>query len=307
MKTKLTMTVILSVMLLSACSSFRETGISEDGEIRQIMTEHSEEIELPADPERVVLFRGIDAGNAELLGAKTIAANAIVEDSEYADEFMDEDVTYLEHGDLEMLKTLNPDLIVTYTPDEDVFEYQEIAPTVQVNYSTSTFSPFKERLYLTHLFNLGVILNKEETAEEIGDEWLEEVTRLQREVAEVVAGQSAMVLSKESDGYFLYNEYASFGTEAVYDVLKFGIDDTLSAEFEENGSGPKSLGDLEGIESDYVFVSVRDGKHEDVKSEVSRALDVPPEKVILLDYASFRLNDLISVEEQAKEIIERIK
>ncbi|KKK34311.1 hypothetical protein WN59_08545 [Salinicoccus sediminis] len=306
MKMRLMM-VMLSVLMLSACSSFRETGISDDGEIRQIMTEHSEEIELPADPERVVLFRGIDAGNAELLGGDTRAVTAIVEDSRYARELTGGEAAYLERGDIQSLIGLGPDLIVTYTPDEYLFDYQEIAPTVQVNYSTSTFSPFKERLYLTHLFNLGVILNKEEKAEKIGDEWLEEATRLQREAADIVAGNTAMVLSKEDDGYFLYEEYASFGTEAVYDVLKFGVDETLEAEFEERGSGPKALGELRGLESDYVFVSVREGGEDGVKKEVSETLGVPRENVILLDYGTYRLNDLISVRKQTEEIMEKIK
>lgn len=306
MKMRLMM-VILSVLLLSACSGFRETGISDDGEIRQIMTEHSEEIELPSDPKRVILFRGIDAGNAELLGGDTRAVSAVVKDSRYAPMLTGGDAAYLEHGDLEALKGLNPDLIVTYTPDEYLFDYQKIAPTVQVNYSTSTFSPFKERLYLTHLFNLGVILNKEEKAEEIGDEWLEKATRLQREAADIVGGNTAMVLSKEDDGYLLYEEYTGFGTEAVYDVLKFGIDETLAAEFEERGPGPKKLGDLKEVESDYVFVSVREGGQSGVKEEVSETLGVAEDNVILLDYGTYRLNDLISVRKQTEEIMEKIK
>ncbi|WP_411842397.1 ABC transporter substrate-binding protein [Salinicoccus sp. HZC-1] len=307
MKMKLMMTVTLSVLLLSACSSFRETGISEDGEIRQIMTEHSEEIELPADPKRVALFRGIDAGNAELLDGNLAGVNEIARRSEYAKAFLDEDITYLEHGDLDALKALDPDLIITYTPDEHLFEYQEIAPTVQVNYSTSAFSPFKERLYLSHLFTLGVILNKQEEAEKLGDEWLEASTRLQRQAGDIVSGQTAMVLSKEDDGYYLYDEYTSFGTEAVYDVLKFGIDESLAAELEEKGAGHRTLEGLQGIESDYVFVNVREDEGDGVRQSVSEALGVPPDNVILLDYGSFRLNDLISVEKQTKEIIERIK
>ena len=307
MKIKLMMTVILSVMLLSACSSFRETGVSEDGEIRQIMTEHSEEIELPADPKRVVLFRGIDAGNAELLGGETAGVNDVVQDSEYAGELLGDEITYLEHGDLDALEALDPDLIVTYTPDEYLFEYQKIAPTVQVNYSTSSFSPFKERLYLTHLFNLGVILNEQEKAEIIGDAWLEDMTRLQQKAAGVVSGQTAMVLSKEDEEYFLYDEYTGFSTEAVYDVLKFGIDETLAAELKERGGGPKTPEALSGIVSDYVFVNVRENEVDGVKEEVSEMMDVSPDRVILLDYDNFRVNDLISVEKQTQEIIERIK
>ena len=116
-----------------------------------------------------------------------------------------------------------------------------------------------------------------------------------------------MVLSKEDDGYLLYEEYTGFGTEAVYDVLKFGIDETLAAEFEERGPGPKKLGDLKEVESDYVFVSVREGGQSGVKEEVSETLGVAEDNVILLDYGTYRLNDLISVRKQTEEIMEKIK
>ncbi|MHC0551969.1 hypothetical protein [Salinicoccus sp. CNSTN-B1] len=49
MKTRLLL--IVTMLLVSACSGFRETGVSEDGATRQIVTEHTEEIEVPANPE----------------------------------------------------------------------------------------------------------------------------------------------------------------------------------------------------------------------------------------------------------------
>src|SRR5699024_4169453 len=129
MKMRLMM-VILSVLLLSVCSSFRETGISDDGEIRQIMTEHSEEIELHSEPKRFIQFRWICAVKAELLGGDTRAVSAVVEDSLYARMLTGGDASYLEHGDLEAMKSLNPDLIVTDTPDEYLFDYQKVAAIV---------------------------------------------------------------------------------------------------------------------------------------------------------------------------------
>ncbi|WP_342387442.1 ABC transporter substrate-binding protein [Salinicoccus bachuensis] len=304
MKTRLVLMVML-LGILSACSSFRETGVSEDGAVRQIMTEHTEEIEIPAEPERVVLFRAIDAGNASLLAGNVAGVTDVVRDTRLADEVLDEDVVYLEHGDLEALKALDPDLIITFTPDEYLFEYQDIAPTVQINYSTSAFSPFRDRLYLAHLYNLGVILNRQEEAEALGDEWLEETTRLQREVGSLTMDKKAMVLVEGPDSHYIYGRHSSFGTEAVYDVLGFQMDDPLE-EVLEGGPVEVSIGDLADYEAEYVFINTRE-TDSGVDSKVAETMGIDEENVIMQDYDDYRLNDLISIEMQAEDIIERIK
>ena len=304
MKTRLVLMVLL-LGILSACSSFRETGVSEDGSVRQIMTEHTEEIEIPAEPERVVLLRAIDAGNASLLGGNVAGVTDVVRGTRLAEEALGEDVAYLEHGDIEALKTLDPDLIITFTPDEYLFEYQDIAPTVQINYSTSAFSPFRDRLYLAHLYNLGVILNRQEEAEALGDEWLEETTRLQREVGSLTMDKKALVLVEGPDAYYIYGRHSAFGTEAVYDVLGFQMDDPLEEELQE-GPIEVSLGELEDYEADYVFVSTRE-TDSGVDREIARVMDIDEAHVIMQDYDDYRLNDLISIEMQTEDIIERIK
>ncbi|WP_020007963.1 hypothetical protein [Salinicoccus albus] len=306
MRIKFLLTALVAVLFLSACSSFRETGVSEDGTLRQIMTEHTEEIEVPADPQRIVLFRAMDAGNAELLDGDVVGVSEWVKESKFSDAFMDDQVTYLEHGDLDALEALDPDLIVTYAPDEYFFEYQEIAPTVQVNYSTSAFSPFRERLYLTHLYNLGVIINQRDSAEALGDEWLADTTRLQREAAGIVSGQTAMVLRDVDGGYYLQDQYSSFGTEAVYDVLKFGMPESVSGALEENGSTVIRPRELGAFDPDYVFISTASGGA-DIKTEIAQAMDMPEGNVFLLDEDSYRLNDLSSVRAQTEEIIEMLK
>lgn len=304
MKTRLVLMVLL-IGALSACSSFRETGVSEDGSVRQIMTEHTEEIEIPADPERVVLLRPIDAGNASLLGGDVAGVVDAVRDTRLAEEVLEEDVAYLEHGDIEALKALDPDLIITFTPDDYLFEYQEIAPTVQINYSTAAFSPFRDRLYLAHLYNLGVILNKQEEAEALGDEWLEETTRLQREVGGLTMDRKALVLVEGPDSYYIYGRHSAFGTEAVYDVLGFQMDEDLE-EALEDGPVEVSIDDLDGYEADHVFVNTRQ-QDDGLDTEIAQVMGIDEENVIMQDYDDYRLNDLISIEMQVEDIIERIK
>ena len=303
MKTRLLL--IVTMLLVSACSGFRETGVSEDGATRQIVTEHTEEIEVPANPERVVLLRGVDVGNAALLEADVVGVGDMVEDTWLAEEKIDPEIILLEHGDIEGMKAVEPDLIITYAPDTYIEDYQAIAPTVQISYSTSIFSPFRERLYLTQLYNLGVILDKQEEAQNIGDGWLEEMTRIQRRAGDMASGKKAIVLTKEADGYIIRDEFSAFGTEAVYEVLDFGMDETLKETLEE-GPLPIELDAIGAYDTDYIFVNVKDTDDE-LRADIAEQAGVSESQVIMQDYDTYRLNDLSSVKHQAEEIIKKVK
>src|SRR5699024_7450824 len=122
--------------------SFREIDISEDGETRRITTEDTNEIDIPANPESIVLFRTIDPGNAALLGFDVSGINEGWENNGNVEDACGKEVTYLEPGDLESLKEIKPDLIVTYSPDEYFEEYQKIAPSIRITYSSGIMSPF---------------------------------------------------------------------------------------------------------------------------------------------------------------------
>ncbi|GAB3059425.1 ABC transporter substrate-binding protein [Salinicoccus sesuvii] len=303
MKLRLLMVVLL-VFFMAACSSFRETGVSDDGTIRQVMTEHTEQIDIPSDPKRVVLFRTMDVGNANLFGSNVIGVNEALKNTRIADR-LDPDITYLAPGDIEELEALAPDLIITFAPDEYVFQYQEIAPTVQMSYAASPFSPFRDRLYLTHLHNLGVVLNKQTEAEVLGDDWLEETSRLRREAGEVILDSQAIVLVEASDSYYVYGQYSAYGTEAVYDVLSFGMDPALEETLRE-GPFEVTPQDLGAYEADYVFVNTKNGGEAPIQ-EIASAMDISEDHVIIQDYADYRLNDLISIEMQTEDIIEKIR
>lgn len=126
--------IIVFTLMLASCSSVRETGVSEDGATRQVSVPVVGEMEIPAEPERVVLMRPMDAGNAFLLDANVIGVNESVADSDYINSDEHQDLEYLEYGDVESLRDLDPDLIVTFSGDENVEAYQDIAPTVPLNY-----------------------------------------------------------------------------------------------------------------------------------------------------------------------------
>lgn len=305
MKLKITL-LLITVLILTGCSSFREIDITEDGEMRRITTEDTTEIDIPGNPERIVLFRSIDPGNAALLGYDVSGINEGIKNNKTIEEQHGDTVTYLEPGDLEGVKALDPDLIVTYSPDEHFDAYSEIAPTIRITYSAGIMSPFNPRTYLTQLYYLGVILNKEDEANLLGDEWEAETTVLKRKLDEQVEDKHALVTVQHDDGFLLYTEYMSYGTEAVYDVLGFNIDPTAKTEAEGDLFDIKQPSDFSEYEADYIFINVDNVNDTNLQKEFAEILNIPEKNVILLNSDDYITNDLISIRAQTEYIIDKL-
>lgn len=297
---------MMTILILAGCSSFREIDVSEDGELRRITTEDTSEIDIPAEPKRIVLFRSIDPGNAKLLGYEAAAVNSELENNNTIENELGQEVIYLQAGDIESLKEIQPDLIVTYSPDEHFDDYSEIAPTIRLTYSAGILSPFSPRTYLTQLYYLGVILNKEDEANRIGDEWEAETTVIKRELKEQVDDQHALVVSSHDDGFMLYNEYMGYGTEAVYDVLGFQMDEEAKKDVEDNLFEVKTPAEFSDFETDYIFVNTNNTSDDSIKLEFSKALDIPESHVILVNKDDFITNDLISIRQQSEFIVDQL-
>ncbi len=300
------MMLLAAVLILTGCSSFREIDVSEDGEVRRITTEDTNEIDIPVNPKNIVLFRSIDPGNAALLGYNVSGVNEGLENNSTIENAHGREVTYLEPGDLESLKEIDPDLIVTYSPDEYFEEYQEIAPSIRITYSSGIMSPFSPRVYLTQLYYLGVILNKEDEANKIGDEWEAETTVLKRDLNEQVEDEKALVAVEHEDGYLLYNEYMSYGTEAVYDVLGFQMDEAAKTDVQDSLFDLKQPEDFGAFEADYMFVNVENPDDDSIRDEFSEALGIQGENVILLNSDDYITNDLISIRNQTEYITDKV-
>ena len=297
---------MMTILILAGCSSFREIDVSEDGELRRITTEDTSEIDIPAEPKRIVLFRSIDPGNAKLLGYEAAAVNSELENNNTIENELGQEVIYLQAGDIESLKEIQPDLIVTYSPDEHFDDYSEIAPTIRLTYSAGILSPFSPRTYLTQLYYLGVILNKEDEANRIGDEWEAETTVIKRELKEQVDDQFALVVSSHDDGFMLYNEYMGYGTEAVYDVLGFQMDEEAKKDVEDNLFEVKTPAEFSDFETDYIFVNTDNTSDDSIKLEFSKALDIPESHVILVNKDDFITNDLIYIRQQSEFIVDQL-
>src|SRR5699024_9311266 len=121
--------------------------------------------------------------------------------------------------------------------------------------SDGILSHFSPRTFLTLLYCLGVILNVVDEANSRGGEWEAETTVVKRELKEQVDDQHALVVSSHDDGFMLYNEYMGYGTEAVYDVLGFQMDEEAKKDVEDNLFEVKTPAEFSDFETDYIFVN----------------------------------------------------
>lgn len=299
--------IIVFALVLTGCSNFREVSVSEDGETRRIMVDNSGEVEIPADPKRLVLLRPVDVLNAYLLDGNISAVTSGVEDNIFVNEHLD-DVEYIDYEDLEAVRDVEPDVIVTSSQDMYSTEYEEIAPTLPLNYSGELLNAYRDRVYLIQLNKMGVILGEQEKAAELADDWMERMTEHRRELSFNPAALEAAVLVQGEDGFYLYNEHSAYGTEVMYDVLNFNVAEDVEEAVRKTPFKQFAISELEGIETDYILVNKNpETGADDLREELSGALDVESERILIVSADDFITNDLISLEGQTNIILEQLE
>lgn len=306
MKIKILM-LLAGILILTGCSNFRETSVSEDGEVRRLMTDNEGEIEIPADPDRMVLMRPIDVLNAHLLDADIAAVTENVRGNDFVNEHLG-DVSFIGEEDFEAVRRIDPDLILLSSQHMQREEYAGIAPVISLNYNNEFFNAYGDRVYLMQLAKMGVILGEQEQAAALADDWMERMTEHRRALDFDPSEYEAAVLVEGEEGFFIYDEFSAYGTEIMYDLLGFNVAEGFRELREAEPFGQFSPGALQDLGADYVLVN----KHPDtdggvLAAELSAALAIPESHVLVVEAEDFITNDLISLEGQAGIIIEKLE
>ena len=306
MKIKILM-LLTGVLILTGCSNFRETSVSEDGETRMLMTDNEGEVEIPANPERMVLMRPVDVLNAHLLGGDIAAVTEIVSENEFVDAHLN-DVAFVAEEDFDAVHEADPDLVILSSQHTGRSEYQELAPTLSLNYNDEFFNSHGDRVYLMQLAKMGVILGAREEAEALANDWMERMTEHRRALDFDPGQYEAAVLVEGEEGFLIYDEYSSYGTEIMYDLLNFNVDEEMRDLRHEEPFRQFRPADLEGLTTDYVLVNKRPETDGDaLAAELSEVLSIPEAHILVVESEDFITNDLISLEGQAGIIIEKLE
>ncbi len=125
------MTLVL-IGLLAACgndsSKTTESDSKDTGETRIYHAENGD-VEIPVEPKRVAVLAHTYVGNVLELGVTPIAVNEWVKGNKFFGNQI-KDVEVVADGEIEKLVELEPDLIITFTSDQNIKKYSEIAPVV---------------------------------------------------------------------------------------------------------------------------------------------------------------------------------
>jgi len=246
---------LLLLLVISACGNNDSTSENEgsgstppEDKQPETITYESENgpVEVPADPQRVVLLSGF-AGNVLDLGVNVVGAEswslnspALKEELKDAKEVTDES--------LEKIIELEPDLIIGLSTIKNVDKLNEIAPTV-------TFTWGKVD-YLTQHIEIGKLLNKEEEARA----WVEDFkARVEATGEEIKAkiGEDATVSVIESYGKDLYvfGDNWARGTEILYQGMGLKMPEKVKEVALESGYYTLSAEVLPEYAGDYIVLS----------------------------------------------------
>jgi iron complex transport system substrate-binding protein len=287
--------MLLLVLLISACG--KEEAIDNSAtpkeENEEFITYQSENgpVEVPANPQRIVLLSGF-AGNVLQLGGNVVGVEEWSKNSPaFADQLKDAEVVTDE--DLEKIIELDPDLIIGLSTIKNVDKLSEIAPTV-----TYTWGKVD---YLTQHVEIGKLLNKEQEAQEWVDDFKARAEAAGEEIKAKI-GEDATVSVMESYGKDLYvfGDNWARGTEILYQAMKLNMPEKVKEVALESGYYALSTEVIPEYAGDYIILS----KYTDADTsyqETETYKNIPAVKnnhVFVMDGEGASFSDPITLEKQ---------
>ncbi|MFC4104139.1 iron-hydroxamate ABC transporter substrate-binding protein [Paenibacillus xanthanilyticus] len=203
-------------------------------------------VEVPADPQRVVMLSGF-TGNVIKLGVPVVGADVWSKTNPTFTEEM-KDVVEVSDENLEKIIELNPDLIIGLSTIKNIDKLKEIAPVV-----TYTWGKLD---YLQQHVEIGKLLNKEQEAQAWVDDFKSRVEQAGNEIRAKI-GEDATVSVIEAWGKDLYVYGANWarGTEILYQGMKLKMPEKVKTDALEAGYYTLSAEVLPDYMGDYVILS----------------------------------------------------
>ncbi|NYE03544.1 iron complex transport system substrate-binding protein [Bacillus niacini] len=243
--------ILLAALIISACgtdTSTEKENAAPAEKKSETITYQSENgpIEVPADPQRVILLSGF-TGNVLSLGVNVVGVDTWSKNNPTFEKEM-KDVAEVSDEDLEKIIELEPDLIIGLSNIKNVDKLSEIAPTV-----TYTWGKVD---YLTQHIEIGKLLNKEKEAKEWVDNFKKEAESAGEEIRAKI-GEDATVSVMESYGKDLYVFGSNWarGTEILYQAMKLKMPEKVKEVAESSGYFTLSAEVIPEYAGDYVILS----------------------------------------------------
>ena len=260
MKKRILKTIVatcMTAMMFVGCASNNTTNEDKTTENTVTVTDVRGEVEIPANPQRIVDLSG-NSDILSILGYKVVGtANSDAYDYTKFPSYLEETLSGAEilgysmqdTMDVEAVMNLNPDLIVISTVQEKMYDaLSEIAPTVMIQLEALNWKD--------DVRALAKVFNKEDVA----NEWIANYENKAKEAGDKIKaeyGEDTTYLSfLASGGQFFIFDGAGFG-DVLYNDM--GLAKPAGMPEQTDISLPVvTYEGLAAIQSDYIFVIATD-------------------------------------------------
>ncbi|CAG7638670.1 iron-hydroxamate ABC transporter substrate-binding protein [Paenibacillus allorhizosphaerae] len=300
--------------ILAACSSNQATSEVKKNEV--ITYEGAKgPIQLPANPQRVVVAVQDYVGDVLALGIKPVGAAGWVFQTPYHQSLLNGTETVGDTSGIsyEKILSLTPDVIITY--QEDAYEkLSQIAPTVLI--------PYGKYNYRDRLLEIGKALNKQNEA----NQWLNRFDQKMQEkkkqlLQSVKPDAKVAIVEITPKELFIYGKSYGRGGDIIYNGLGLRAPAKVEQDAFPQGWAKISLEAIPDYlgQADQLFLGVRDAavggadaEAEKRKAEVTSLAvwnNLPAVKagrVHEYSVQSFYFNDPIALDNQLDFIVNRL-
>ncbi|MWV42835.1 ABC transporter substrate-binding protein [Paenibacillus sp. HJL G12] len=300
MKKHFALVVLVLVFLLSACGGKTDkandaTPSSEPASSKTEMVTYQSEngpVEVPANPQRVVVLTRFLTGNVMALGVPVVGVDEMSKTNPRFEEKL-KDVEAVSDESVEKIIELNPDLIIGLSDIKNIDKFKKIAPTVTYTYGKVD--------YLTQQLEVGKLLNKEKEAEAWVTDFKTRAQKAGEEIkAKIGANATVSVIETFNKQLYVYGYNYGRGTEILYNEFKLDMPKAVKEATAKDGYLALSTEVLKDYFGDYVIFS----KNADEDSSFQNTevyKNIPAVKnghVFEVDAKSFYFNDPLSLDYQ---------
>lgn len=238
--------LLISLSIVSACGNKAEDPGAEDKSGTITYQSESGPVEVPADPQRVVVLSTF-AGNVMALGVNLVGVDSWSKMNPRFEEKL-KDVQEASDESIEKIIELDPDLIIGLSNIKNVDKLKEIAPTVTFTYGKVD--------YLTQHLEIGKLLNKEKEAQAWIDDFKKRAAEAGEEIrAKIGENATVSVIETFEKQLYVFGDNWGRGTEILYREMKLKMPEKVKEMALKDGYYAISAEVLPEYAGDYLIVS----------------------------------------------------
>ncbi|MBH5318442.1 iron-hydroxamate ABC transporter substrate-binding protein [Paenibacillus sp. GSMTC-2017] len=281
-----------NVSSLSAKPSSEATSTTTPESATFIYQSENGPVEVPSDPQRVVVITRFLTGNVMALGVPLVGVDEMSKSNpNFADKLAN--VEAVTDESLEKIIELKPDLIIGLSSIKNIDKLKEIAPTVTYTYGKVDF--------FTQQLEVGKLLNKEKEAQEWVKDFDARSKKIGQEIkAKIGENATVSVIETFNKQLYVYGDNFGRGTEILYQQFGLSMPEKVKEATKVDGFFAVSTEVLSDYIGDYVIIS-KDANEDNSFQQTETYKAIPAIKnqhAFEANAKAFYFNDPLSMEYQ---------